>query len=165
MKEHKLIFRYARRLSLTIGMASTLLLGGCAVLGGCDTQPLAPLPLGAENPPLAEVPPVNVDIQTIPVTPRAGEDNSQGGLIAADVNGDQQLDLLVSRVNFIAAYSLTAGELWKTAAPIHLSEKVEYEGLPGSQGPGMQAGDIDQDGQVEVLYLTAENSKAFTAST
>jgi hypothetical protein len=157
MKKQKLIFTRDRpHVNVTIGATSILLLWGCSA-PQFNRLPLGQLPIQKQQP-LAEIAPANVSIQSIRVTPQAEEDTSQGGIIATDVNGDQQLDILVTRADSIAAYSLTEGELWKKTANINLSAQAEHEGLPGSQGPGMQAGDIDQDGQIEVLYLTAENS-------
>lgn len=155
MKKQKLIFTHnTPHLLVAIGAASTLLLLGCSA-PLFDQLRFGQLP---EPPPLEAVSPTNVNIQSIPVTPQSGEDMGKGGLIATDINDDQQLDILVTRANSVAAYSLTEGELWKKTANINLSTQAEHKGLPGRQGPGIQAVDIDQDGQVEVLYLTAENS-------
>ncbi len=41
-------------------------------------------------------------------------------------------------------------------ADVDMDGKSEYEGLPGHNAPGVQAGDIDRDGVVEVLFLTQD---------
>ena len=109
--------------------------------------------------------------KTIPVELPA--DTGTGGLIAADLNGDGQKEIVITRSNFIAAYSLTEGKLWERSGSLRLSAKAEQSGVPGLHGPGVQAVDIDAQGitdtrentdtqgnsasGLELLYLTDSN--------
>lgn len=82
----------------------------------------------------------------------------KGGLIAADLNGDGQRDLIITQPSLIVAYTQSGTKLWTVAFPnIQLGGQAESDGLPGLHGPGVQAGDIDNDGTIEVLYVTTGN--------
>lgn len=145
--------QYKKYLGIAVCAVSTAVVGCSAQIAELPTDKPADEKLPVEN-----ASPANVKIRSIPVEPANGEDNNRGGLIATDVDGDQQLDILITKPNVISAYSLTKGKLWKKSANLNLSEQAESEGLPGNQGPGIQAGDIDKDGSLEVLYLTPENT-------
>ena len=140
------------RFGLTFGLLSTT-----ALPWGCTARILGPLP-SAQTPPLAEIAPAAVDILEIPVSLPGEPSNGRGSPIAADVDGDEQLDILITQPEFIAAYSLTDGKLWEKKTDIWLSKQSESQGLPGRDGPGIQVSDIDGDGQLEVLYLTPANT-------
>lgn len=103
-----------------------------------------------------EAPPFNGNSLTVPLTLPAAF-TGKGGLIAVDVNGSGQMEILITQPNYIAAYSPTDGKLWEQTVNIWLSDNTNGEGLPGPNGPGIQAGDIDNDGAVEILYVTPEN--------
>jgi hypothetical protein len=82
----------------------------------------------------------------------------KGGLIAADVNGNGQRDLIITQPSLIVAYAESGTKLWNVASPNNqLGGQAEKDGLPGLHGPGVQAGDIDDDGTIEVLYVTTDN--------
>jgi hypothetical protein len=82
----------------------------------------------------------------------------KGGLIAADVNRDGQRDLIITQPSVIVAYTQSGTKLWTVAFPdIQLGGQSPKDGLPGLHGPGVQAGDIDNDGTTEVLYVTTGN--------
>jgi hypothetical protein len=82
----------------------------------------------------------------------------KGGVIAADVNGNGTRDLIITQPSLIVAYTQTGTKLWTVAFPnIQLGGQSESDGLPGLHGPGVQAGDIDNDGTTEVLYVTTGN--------
>lgn len=104
----------------------------------------------------AQLPPPEFTTQTIPVD-LPNQFEREGGLIAADVDGDEQLDIVITQPGYIGAYSLTEGKLWSQEADIWLTGQSESKGLPGLHGPGVQAGDVDQDGALELLYVNADN--------
>jgi len=116
--------------------------------------------LGAVS--VADASAVDVASLTLPLE-LPGEPSSEGGLIAFDVDGDQQFEIVVTRPGYIAVYSLTEGKQWQAEADIWLTQKSETEGLPGLHAPGIQAGDIDQDGAIELLYVTSNNQLAVLA--
>ncbi|MEO0769086.1 MAG: hypothetical protein AAFY72_06575 [Cyanobacteria bacterium J06649_4] len=127
-----------------------LLLQGCiptSLLGNLSTS---------NTPPLEDIPTASFDIQTIPIE-LPGETTGKGGIIAADITGDEQRELLVTHPQFIAAYDLSNGQLWKRTSDIWLSQQSESKVLPGRHGPGIQAGYVDQDGKQEVFYIIEGN--------
>lgn len=82
---------------------------------------------------------------------------SEGGIIVADVNDDGLLDYLVTVKDHLAVYGHNGEKLWIHQTPIRVGGSSEGEGLPGHNGPGVTAGDIDKDGATEVLYFTNDN--------
>ena len=96
---------------------------------------------------------------TIPISQfDTKELGTEGGLIAVDLDGDNQQEIVVTALGSIAAYSLADGLLWERSADLQLSYKTEYDGLPGTHSAGVQATDVDEDGEMEVLYMTRENT-------
>jgi len=81
-------------------------------------------------------------------------DGGAGSLIAAELDGDERWDFIITGVGYIAAYAAGGAPLWRKDVAIQLTEKAENEGLPGLHAPGVQAADIDGDGATEVLFLT-----------
>ena len=84
-------------------------------------------------------------------------DNSSGGLIAADIDDDGQMEILISAPGYVGAYKTEGTVLWRNIADIRVGGSSEREGLPGHHGPGLQAADIDGDGHTEVLFLTQDS--------
>ncbi|MFQ6131660.1 MAG: FG-GAP-like repeat-containing protein [Armatimonadota bacterium] len=84
------------------------------------------------------------------------EDNGVGGIIVADVTGDGLLDYLVTKPGNLVVHDHNGRQLWKSELPIQVSESSEGHGLPGWHGPGVQAVDVDGDGETEVLFLTRD---------
>ncbi|NEP40238.1 MAG: hypothetical protein F6K35_13775, partial [Okeania sp. SIO2H7] len=86
------------------------------------------------------------------------EDEGIGGLITSDVNDDGQKDLIVTKPGHLVVYQGNGQKLWAKQIDIQVTRKSEKDGLPGLQGPGVQAGDIDGDSKTEVLFLTKDNT-------
>ena len=83
--------------------------------------------------------------------------DSEGGIIAADVNDDGAVDILVTAIGHIAAYSNEGWKLWILETDVRIGGQSESQGLPGHHGPGVAAGDIDGDGKTEVVFLTQDS--------
>jgi hypothetical protein len=138
-----------------------LYLSGAAIatfMGGCSSILLNDLPSLSGTQQTAIAQESESVLTTSIAIDKSREYGSAGGIIAADVDGDQQLDILVTQPGTITAYSLTKGQLWSQQASLWLTEQSESEGLPGLHAPGIQAGDIDGDGKLEIVYLTSENT-------
>ena len=84
--------------------------------------------------------------------------DSAGGLMVADLNQDERPDFLVSVPGHLAVYDNSGSELWIERADIVVSSKSEANGLPGHNGPGVAAGDVDGDGAIEVVFLTKDGT-------
>ncbi len=87
-----------------------------------------------------------------------GPEDSAGGLIVADLNGDGRMDYLVTVPNYITAHAHDGRKLWTLETNLWIGGSSERIGLPGHHGPGVQAADIDGDKQVEVLFLTQDGT-------
>lgn len=113
-----------------------------------------------QTPVLSEPPPQSTATRSIPVElpdSLSAKVPNEGGLIAVDVDGDRTREIVVTLPSFIAAYSLAEGKLWERSADLQITQKTEYEGLPGTHGPGIQAADVDQDGAIELLFINADS--------
>ncbi len=104
-------------------------------------------------------------VQVIPLD-SAIEPNGKGGLIAVDVNNNNQKDFIITQSNsnilgqeqgLVTVYDHSGQKLWDKTANLQLTRKSEDQGLPGLHAPGVQAADIDGDGKTEVLFLTTDN--------
>ncbi len=83
--------------------------------------------------------------------------DSAGGIIVADVDNNGRFDYLVTVPGHIAAYANDGRKLWILKTDIVVGGSSEREGLPGHCGPGVAAGDVDQDGKCEVVFLTKDS--------
>lgn len=94
------------------------------------------------------------------VIPLQGQtaDELRGGIVVADVDGDDRLDYLVTCPGAVGAYGHDGEALWTRQIDIRLTGQSESEGLPGLHAPGVQAADANGDGECEVLLLTEEGS-------
>ncbi|UCE47832.1 MAG: VCBS repeat-containing protein, partial [Phycisphaerales bacterium] len=85
-------------------------------------------------------------------------EDDKGSIIVADLNNDCLKDYLVTVPGYIAAYDNNGQKLWILRTDIRLSMDSEKWGLPGQHAPGVQAADVDTDGQIEVLFLTEDST-------
>jgi hypothetical protein len=84
--------------------------------------------------------------------------DDKGSIIVADLNDDGLMDYVVTVPGHVAAYDNDGRKLWIVRTDIRLSMDSEKWGLPGQHAPGVQAADVDEDGQVEVLFLTEDST-------
>ncbi|MGI5817070.1 MAG: hypothetical protein ACOX9R_03115 [Armatimonadota bacterium] len=103
-----------------------------------------------------ELPP-DVARHVIPLEIPVAED-SAGSLIAADLDGEWPLELLVTAPGYLGAYSVDGSLMWSREVDIRVGGQSESQGLPGHHGPGVQAADINGDGATEVLFLTQDST-------
>ncbi|MCS7223192.1 MAG: hypothetical protein NZ959_01345 [Armatimonadetes bacterium] len=83
-------------------------------------------------------------------------DPAAGGIVVADLTGDGLMDYLYTTPGSIGAYDHWGKPLWVKEEDIHLLGVDDVVGLPGYHGPGVQAGDVDGDDRVEVLFLRTD---------
>lgn len=83
---------------------------------------------------------------------------SSGGLIAADINDDGTRELLITAPGYIGAYGADGRQLWSRRIDICVGGQSEAQGLPGHNGPGVQAGDINGDGKSEVVFFDRQST-------
>lgn len=100
--------------------------------------------------------PSGVSRVVIPLEVPVCED-SAGGIIAADINDDGAMELLVTAPGYLGAYSTAGSLMWSRRCEVRVGGQSESEGLPGHHGPGVQAGDVDGDGRTEVVFLTQDS--------
>ena len=84
-------------------------------------------------------------------------EDSAGGIIVADLDRDGLLDYVVTVPGHIAAYGHAGNKLWVAHIDVRVGASSERVGLPGHNGPGVQAADIDGDNHTEVLFLTQDS--------
>ncbi len=82
--------------------------------------------------------------------------DSGGGIIVADVNDDGAMDYLVTVPGHLAVYGNDGKKLWILKADVVVGSSSEGHGLPGHHGPGVAAGDVDDDGKTEVVFPTKD---------
>ena len=85
-------------------------------------------------------------------------EDDKGSVIVADLNNDGLRDYIVTVPGHIAAYDNRGRKLWIIRTDIRLSMDAEQFGLPGQHSPGVQAADVDEDGHIEVLFLTEDST-------
>ncbi len=86
--------------------------------------------------------------------PDLPENDGSGGLIAYDLDGDGTKDFIVTGPGKIIAAKTDGTILWAHDVDIQVTRQSEKNGLPGSHAPGVQTGDVMNNGAVEVLFLT-----------
>ncbi|MBE0535957.1 MAG: VCBS repeat-containing protein [Phycisphaerae bacterium] len=82
--------------------------------------------------------------------------DSAGGILVADLNGDGLMDYLVTVPGHITACANDGRRMWTLKVDLVVGGSSEAEGLPGHHGPGVAAGDVDDDGKCEVVFLTKD---------
>lgn len=85
-------------------------------------------------------------------------EETAGSMIAADLDRQWPLELLVTAPGYLGAYRVNGERLWSRRVDIRVGGQSEKQGLPGHHAPGVQATDIDGDGATEVLFLTQDNT-------
>lgn len=85
-----------------------------------------------------------------------GPEDSAGGIVVADLDGDGLVDYLVTVPGHVAAYGHNGEKLWVRRVDVQVGGSSEGVGLPGHHGPGVQAADLSGDGSTEVLFLTKD---------
>jgi rhamnogalacturonan lyase-like protein len=97
----------------------------------------------------------------LPIPGPANDDDSTGGILVADVNGDNNPDFLVTCQAHLAVHDNSGKKLWIKKGDIGVGGQAESQGLPGHHGPGVAAGDVDDDGNCEVVYLSQDGTIHF----
>ena len=82
--------------------------------------------------------------------------DSAGGITVADVNDDGKPDFIITVPGHLAVYDNDGRKLWIRKLDIVVGGQSESQGLPGHDGPGVAAGDVDGDQDCEVVFLTKE---------
>ncbi len=81
-------------------------------------------------------------------------DDSGGGVVTADLDGDGRRDFIVTSPGHIGGYRHDGARLWHLRVEVRVSAgSSESVGLPGHHAPGVQVADVDGDGRAELLYL------------
>jgi hypothetical protein len=68
------------------------------------------------------------------------------------------MDYLVTVPGHVAAYANDGTKLWVLETDVVVGGSSEREGLPGHNGPGVAAGDVDGDNHCEVVFLTKDST-------
>ncbi|MBW3625444.1 MAG: hypothetical protein KY468_18775 [Armatimonadetes bacterium] len=72
------------------------------------------------------------------------------------------MDFVVTAPGNIGAYRNDGKRLWHLKTDLRVSAgSSESAGLPGHHAPGVQVGDVDGDGQAELLYLDQDSTVHF----
>jgi lysophospholipase L1-like esterase len=94
----------------------------------------------------------------LPIPGPADAEDSAGGIIAADIDGDARAEIIVTCRGNVVAVSADGTLLWTMKADIAVGGSSELEGLPGHHGPGVTAGDVDGDHKPELIFLTRDSA-------
>jgi len=105
----------------------------------------------------AELPVPRARVIPLEVGTPTGDIESAGSLLAADVDDDGGMELLVTAPGYLGAYETDGPRLWSKRLDIRVGGQSESQGLPGHHGPGVAAGDLDGDGKTEVAFLTQDS--------
>jgi hypothetical protein len=80
---------------------------------------------------------------------------ARGSIFVHEIDGDGLYDFVVTGLDNIAVYDHWGVLLWHDTPAIHLPEAANGGyGYPGLHAPGAIAGDVDDDGQAEIAFLT-----------
>ena len=85
------------------------------------------------------------------------EDGS-GSILAFDLDRDGKPEIVATARGHLAAYEVDGKRIWHAEREIFFSGSHSGSILPGLHAPGVQLGDIDGDGGIELLYLDARNT-------
>ncbi len=93
----------------------------------------------------------------IPLEIATPVEDSAGSMIAADVDDDGAMELLVTAPGWLGCYRPDGTKMWSKEIEIRVGGQSESQGLPGHHGPGVVAADADADGTTEVIFLTQDS--------
>ncbi len=140
-------------------ITTTMLAGFVAVLDGAQPSQANPHPAEATRAEAADTKyasePYQANPFVITLRQHVRPKDNRGSLFACELDGDGQIDFLVTSPGAIGAYSHNGELLWLKHDDIRLSRSANGgSGYPGSQAPGAIYGDQDGDGAPDVAYLT-----------
>ena len=82
---------------------------------------------------------------------------ARGAIFVHEIDGDGLYDFVVTGMDNLAVYDHWGVLLWHDTPPINLPESANGgAGYPGLYAPGAIAGDMDDDGEAEIAYITTE---------
>ena len=82
-------------------------------------------------------------------------DRNPGGLIVANLDKDADMEIILTYINYIAAYELDGKQMWKRSDDISVAtvgNGLENDGYPGRHAPAVQVANHN-GGTPEVFYL------------
>jgi hypothetical protein len=124
-----------------------------ALLLGAALLPAQPSVYEGRPMPYAGLSPLVIDLGLPDPAPR------EGSLIAADLTGDGQREIIVTGPGYVAAFALSGERLWLREIDIQLTGQAESEGLPGLHAPGVQVAPLDgEEAGDAVLLLTGRGT-------
>ena len=79
--------------------------------------------------------------------------DGSGSVVAANLTGDESMELVVTAPGNIGAYRVSGKQLWHKKHEIFFSGSRSGSILPGLHAPGVQITDVDRDEKPEILFL------------
>jgi len=79
-----------------------------------------------------------------------------GGTLAYDVDGDGHREIIVTADDYVGVFDLDGERTWSRRPDIYIPGTADDTRLQ-SHAPGVQLGDVDDDGRAELLFLAPGN--------